>query len=246
MEICMRKNLIVYVCLFLITVPIFGQAINKAEYKAIDPFDYKQDEDRVRRGNIRQFKSVVEFVSEQKGDITTFYEFISLDKRTPLRLIPNPDSNLKPPSPGQTVTVYYTVRKLSNEDNRVLDMFEDNRNKDEKGLGVEKSPIPSTSPNVRKSDYEKISTDEYTDNAFFTQEGDDERKFFAILQFVAQEGILFQFSNPENSGEKTAFLFMKVKRRYPVFTAGQKMTVYFTASKEYKDFLRLDDIVVMN
>jgi hypothetical protein len=154
---------------------------------------------------------------------------------------------LRPPSPGQTVTIYYTMNKsLRGTVNVLLDAFEDNRNKDERGLGVEKSSIPSSSPNVRKSDYEQISTDEYTDNAFFTQEGDDERKFYAILQFVSQEGILFQFTNPGNTSEKTAFLFMKVGRRYPVFTAGQKMTVYFTASKEYKDFLRLDDIVVMN
>jgi hypothetical protein len=242
----MKKNHIVCICLFLITVPVFGQAVNKAEYKAIDPFDYKLDEDKVRRGNIRHFKSVVEFVSEAKQDNTVFYEFISLDKRTPLRLIPNPDSNLKPPSPGQTVTVYYTVRKLTNEDNRVLDLFEDNRNKDERGLGVEKSSTLQSSPGVDKRAYKEITPDDYSDDAFFTQEGDDDRKFRADLQFVSQEGILFQFSRPENAGVKPAFLFMKVRRRYPVFTAGQKMTVYFTASKEYKDFLRLDDIEVKN
>jgi len=241
----MRKNLVVYVCLFLLTVPVFSQAVNKAEYKAIDPFDYKLDEDKARRGAERKFKSVVEFVSEKKENNTVFYEFISLDKRTPLRLIPNPDSNLKPPSPGQTVTVYYSVRKLS-EDQRVLDLFEDNRNKDEKGLGVEKSPIPSSSPNVRKSDYELITPDDYKDDALYTQEGDDDRKFFATLQFVSQEGILFLFSSPVNNAEKPAFLKMKVGRRYPVFTAGQKMVVYFTATKEAKDYLKLDDIVVVN
>jgi hypothetical protein len=239
----MRKNFVVYVCLFIITVPVFGQAIDKAQYKAIDPFDYKLDEDNARRGTEGRYKSVVEFVSERKENNTVFYEFISLDKRTPLRLIPNPDSNLKPPSTGQTVTIYYTMSKRSTA-NVVLDAFEDNRNKDEKGLGVEKSPIPSS--NIRKSDYKEITPDDYSDDAFFTQEGDDDRKFRADLQFVSQEGILFQFSSPENTGEKPALLFMKVRRRYPVFTAGQKMKVFFTATKEAKDYLRLDDIEVMN
>jgi len=242
----MRKNLVVYVCLFILAVPVFGQAIDKAQYKAIDPFDYKLEEDKPTRTRIiNSYKSVVEFISERKENNTVFYEFISLDKRTPLRLIPNPDSNLKPPSPGQTVTIYYTMNKLRTV-NVVLDAFEDNRNKDERGLGVEKSPIPSTSSNIRKSDYELITPDDYSDDAFFTQEGDDDRKFYATLQFVAQEGILFQFSNPGNAGEKPALLFMKVRRRYPAFTAGQKMIVYFTATKEAKDYLRLDDIVVMN
>jgi hypothetical protein len=241
----MRKNLVVYVCLFILTVPVFSQAINKAEYKAIDPFDYKLDEDKARRGTERKFKSVVEFVSEKKENNTVFYEFISLDKLTPLILFPNPASNLRPPSPGQTVTVYYSVRKTS-EDQRILDLFEDNRNKDERELGVVKSSIPASSPGIDRRAYIEISPDEYTDDAFFTQEGDDDRKFFATLQFVSQEGILFLFSNPVNNTEKPAFLKMKVGRRYPAFTAGQKMRVYFTATKEAKDYLRLDDIVVMN
>jgi hypothetical protein len=240
----MRKNLVVCVCLFILTVPVFGQAIDKAQYKAIDPFDYKLEEDRPTRTRvINKYKSVVDFVSEIKENSTISYEFISLDKRTPLRLIPNPESKLKPPSPGQTVTIYYTMNKLRTV-SVALDAYEENRNKDEKGLGVEKSSISSS--NIRKSEYELITPDDYSDDALFTQEGDDDRKFYATLQFVSQEGILFQFSSPENVGGKPALLFMKVGRRYPAFTAGQKMIVYFTATKEAKDYLRLDDIVVMN
>jgi len=242
----MRKNLVVYVCLFILTVPVFGQAIDKAQYKAIDPFDYRLEEDKPTRTRIvNKYKSVLEFVSEKKENNTVFYEFISLDKRTPMRLIPNPDSKLRPPSPGQPVTVYYTMDKLRTV-TVVLDAYEDNRNKDEKGIGVEKSPIPASSPNVRKTDYVQITPDEYTDDAFFTQEDDDDRKFYATLQFVSQEGILFSFSSPGNTGEKPVLLKMKVGRRYPAFTAGQRMVVYFTATKEAKDYLRLDDIVVMN
>jgi hypothetical protein len=236
----MKKNLVVCVCLFLLTVSVFGQAIDKAQYRAIDPFDYKLDEDRVRRGTERKFKSVVEFVLEGKEKGTTFYRFSSLDKSTLLDLEPRP--GMKPPSRGQTVTVYFTANKRAAEDNRILDAFEDNRNKDEQGLGVEKSAILPSTQNLRKSEYKTITSDDYRDDALFTQEGDDDRKFKATLQFLSQEGIIFKFSSPENPLEQPAFLTMKVKRRYSQFTAGQRMVVYFTAEKEFKDFLKLDDI----
>jgi hypothetical protein len=238
----MKKTLAV-VCFFVLTVSIFGQTVDKAQYKAIDPFDYKLEEDKARRGAERKFKSVVEFVSENKSGNTTFYLFTSLDKHIPLPLEPKP--GMRPPSPGQAVTVYYTVNKRGTEDMRTLDAFEDNKNKDEKEIGVEKSPIPASSPGVRKTEYERISADDYRDDALFTQEGDEDRKYYADLQFVSQNGILFKFSSPENTLEEPAFLSMKVTRRYPQYTVGQKMKVYFTASKDYKDFLRLDDIELM-
>jgi len=236
----MKKNLVICVCLFILTVSVFGQNIDKAQYRAIDPFDYKLDEDRARRGTERKFKSVVEFVSENKSGNTTFYLFSSLDKNTLLPL--EPRSGMKPPSKGQTVTVYFTANKRANEDMRTLDAFEDNRNKDEQGLGVEKSPVLPSTPNLKKAEYKRITSDDYRDDALFTQEGDDDRKFYSTLQFVSKEGIIFKFSSPENPLEQPAFLTMKVKRRYPQFTTGQKMVAYFTASKDYKDFLILDDI----
>ena len=238
----MKRNLVVCVCLIILKVPVFGQNIDKAQYKAIDPFDYKLNEDdlRVRRGMERKFKSVVEFVLEGKEKGTTFYRFSSLDKTTLLELEPRP--GMKPPSRGQTVTVYFTANKRASGDNRILDAFEDNRNKDEQGLGVEKSPILPSTPNLKKSEYVRITSDDYRDDALFTQEGDDDRKFKATLQFVSKEGIIYKFSSPDNPLEQPAFLTMKVKRRYPEFTAGQKMVAYFTASKDYKDFLILDDI----
>jgi hypothetical protein len=238
----MKKTLFLGVCLFVLTVSVYSQTVDKAQYKAIDPFDYKLDEDKARRGTIRKFKSVVDFVSENKSGNTTFYLFSSLDKRISLAL--DPKSGMKPPAPGQTVTVYYTVTKRATEDTRELDLFEDNKNKDEKGIGVEKSAILPSS-GIKKSEYARIGTDDYRDDALFTQEGDEDRKFQSTLQFVSQNGILFKFSSPDNPGEEPAFLSMKVKRRYPPFTAGQKMTVYFTASKDYKDFLILDDIELM-
>jgi hypothetical protein len=242
----MKKNLVVCVCLFILTVPVFGQNVDKTRYTAIDPYDYRLEEDYALRGTMnKRYKSVVEFVSERKENNTTFYEFMSLDKRTPLTLFPNPTSRLTPPSPGQAVTVYYTMNKRGNTATTVLDAFEDNRNKDEKGLGVEKTPILPSTPGINKRVYVEISTDDYRDDALYTQEGDDDRQFKTPLQFVSQEGIIFKFSSIEKPGETPAYLFMKAARRYPVFTAGQRMMVYFTASKEYKDFLILDDIELM-
>jgi len=246
----MRKNLVLYVCLFILFVPVFGQDIVKTEYKAIDPFDYKLEEDKpVTRRVINKYKSVVEFVSEKKSDSTVFYEFVSLDKRPPttLRLIPNPDSQLKPPAPGQTVTIYYTMNKLRTV-SVVLDAYEDNRNKDEKGIGVVKSSINPAPSTFRKSDYIQITPDKYKDDEQDYQDDENERKYYVILQFESQDGIFLTFLTPENTDEKPAFLKKKwhVGRRYPYFNPGQKMTVYFTAKKETNDHLYIDDIVVMN
>jgi hypothetical protein len=238
----MKETLFACVCFFVLTVSVVGQTVDKAQYKAIDPFDYKLDEDKARRGAVRKFKSVVEFISENKSGNSTFFLFSSLDKHISLPL--DPKSGMKPPSPGQAVTVYYTVTKRGTEDTRELDAFEDNKNKDEKEIGVEKSPILPSS-GIKKSEYETITTNDYRDDALFTQEGDEDRKYQSVLQFVSQNGILFKFSSPDNPAEEPAFLSMKVKRRYPPFTAGQKMTVYFSASKDYKDFLILDDIELM-
>jgi len=237
----MKRNLVVCVCLFILTVPVFAQNIDKAQYKAIDPFDYQIEEDTVPRGTEGKYKSVVEFVSEIKEKTNVFYKFISLDKLTPLIL--STSAALKAPSPGQTVTVYYTMNKRGRV-SVVLDAFEDNKNKNEKELGVEKKTYPS--PNIKKSDYRPVTPDEYKDDAFFTQQGDDDRKFYAPLQFVFQEGILYTFSSPDNASEKPILLKMKVNRRYPVFKAGQKMTIYFTASKQVNDHKKIDDIVLMN
>jgi len=242
----MKKNIVVCVCLFILTIPVFGQAIDKAKYTAIDPFDYRLDEDKVRMGAVRKYKSVVEFISvvNQVGN-PSYYLFSSLDKHTLLPLPPR--SGMKPPSPGQTVTIYYTVSKgRTGEDVRVLDAYEDNRNKDEKGLGVVKSAILPSTPNLKKSDYETITADDYRDDAFFTQEGDDDRKFKSNLLFMSQDGILFKFARPGNPAEELATISMRVKRRFPPLTPGQRMTVYFTATKEdRKDNLVLDDIEVV-
>ena len=236
----MKKNLVVCVCLFIFIVPVFGQNVDKARYAAIDPFDYKLAENNAIMGERKQYRSVVEFISEIRDNNTAKYKFISLDKRTPLVLAPN--RSLKPPAPGQIVTIYYTMN-MRGSANITLDAYEENANKDE--TGVVKSSIPPPLSNREKNEYKEISTDDYKDDAVFTQQGEDDRKFKTILQFEAQEGIIYKFSRPDFTATNLADIPMKVRRRFPPFTPGQRMVVYFTATKEDKDYLILDDIELM-
>jgi hypothetical protein len=226
----------IVICFFILTVKVYGQVVDRTQYRAIDPFDYLLDEDKARRGSTRRFKSVVQFVSENRTGNNAFYLFSSLDKNVTLPLA----GPMPPPSVGQQVTVYYTVIKRD-RDTRVLDEI-DYTNNTEQGIGVVKSEIPRSS-GINKSRYTEISSSDYRDDALFTLEGDDDRFFKARLVFVSQDGILYKFSDPE-SYEKgiPPAIPMKVQRRFPVFTAGQEMTVYFTATKEFKDFLIIDDV----
>jgi hypothetical protein len=233
----MKKPLLgIIVCFLFLTVNVYSQVVDKSQYRAIDPFDYLLDEDKARRGATRRFKSVVQFVSENRTGNSTFYLFSSLDNNVMLPLA----GPMPPPSVGQQVAVYYTVVKRD-RDTRVLDEI-DYTNNTERGIGVVKSEIPRLS-GIDKSKYIEISSSDYRDDALFTLEGDDDRYFKARLIFVSQDGILFKFSDPE-SYEKgiPPAIPMKVQRRFPVFTEGQEMTVYFTATKEFKDFLIMDDV----
>jgi len=251
----MWKNLIVFVSFFIFSVPVFSQAINKTQYTAIDPFDYKLyeytnrfGENITRRVGVAQkFQSVVQYVSQNKSK----YVFSSLDNHTTLELEPAPGINS--PSPGQTVTVYYTVKRLNRndvEDERILDAWEDNRNKDEKGIGVEKSRILPPPKEFKRDDYNEVSFAEYLIEAQDIQDEDGvagSRKYVLTeLLLLSQDGIIFKFSTPDDP--KLASFFGKVTRRYDYekFKVGQKMKVYFLATKNVLDYKRLDDIVVMN
>ena len=102
----MKKQLYGALLYFLIiTVPAFGQAVDKSQYKAIDPFDYKLNEAKAAKGRVEKFKSVVRFVS-QNGAV---FSFASLDQRTALELKSN--KHINPPAADQKVTIYYTAAK---------------------------------------------------------------------------------------------------------------------------------------
>jgi len=243
----MKKNLVLTVCLFILTVPVFSQAITKTQYAAIDPFDYKLDEFTTRTiGTARKYKSVVEFTKEIKNGNTVTFSFISLEKDTILDLKIKP--GIKTPSPGQTVTVYYSATKGNRTDvldDRVLDDWEDNKNKAD--IGAKKSAIvPST---IKKDDYTELSADGVRDSGLMTQEDDEDkiRKLKCTMQFESQEGILYKFSRAETNADKLAIFVMTARRRYPPFAAGKKAVVYFTAIKEgSKENLYLDDIEVID
>jgi len=251
----MRKNLVLTVGLIILTVPVFSQNINKTQYTAVDPFDYKLYEYTNKLGNNitrevgkpRKFKSVVEFVSETQ----TKYNFSSLDKHTTLEIEPAP--GLKPPSPGKVVTIYYTVNwrnKRFVDDDRILDLWEENNNKDEKGLGVQKSGILPPPSEFKANDYIEASLARYKEETQDIQDEDQEEKprryLLSDLILLSQDGVLFKFSTPDEP--KVPVVSGKVTRRYDYekFKVGQKVKIYFTAVKDAYDYRQLDDIVVMN
>jgi hypothetical protein len=79
--------------------------INRSIYREIDPFDYKNEAEHAQRGDIRRYKSTVQF-SAQNG--ITYY-FISNTEGTMLLL--KVRQRFPPLSVDQKVTIYYTATK---------------------------------------------------------------------------------------------------------------------------------------
>jgi hypothetical protein len=215
------------VCLFAVIVPVFGQ-IDKGQYKAIDPFDYKLDERNAARGAIRKFKSVVQFGS-QSG---TVFAFTSLDRGTTLNLTST--RNINPPTAGQSVTIYYTATKRI-IDSLVLDDI-DTGITTEEGIGLVKSGIPS-STGVNKSVYREIDPFDYKIEAEHAQRGDT-RRYKSTVLFSAQSGITYYFTNQAEG----TMLALRARHRFPLLSVDQKVTIYYTATKGIVDSLVLDDI----
>ena len=215
---------------FLLAGFVYGQTVDKAQYKAIDPFDYKLDEEKAARGAVRKFKSVVQFVS-QNG---TVFSFSSLDQFTKLNVTAN--RHMDPPSAAQRVTIYFTATK-GIIDALILDEI-DTGNSTEAGIGLTKSTIPASS-GIRKSDYKEIDPVDYWMDAEFAQRG-EVRKYKSTVLFSSQNGISYSFVN--TGDEKADLLTMKAGRRFALMTANQKVTIYYTATKGIVDSLFLDDI----
>jgi hypothetical protein len=216
------------VCLFVIAVSAFGQAVNKSQYKAIDPFDYKLDEEKAAKGRVEKFKSVVQFVS-QSG---TVFSFSSLDQGTTLGLKSN--KHINPPAASQKVTIYYTATK-GIIDSLILDEIDFN-NSTEAGIGLRKSTVPASS-GIRKSDYKAIDPFDYKMDAENAQRG-DVRKYKSAVKFSSQDGIKFSFLSLDGG----TLISPRVSRRFPSLAPDQKVTVYYTASKGIIDSLTLDDM----
>ena len=225
----MKKTLAAFAVFFIVfSVTVFGQTVDKAQYKAIDPFDYKLDEEKAAANAVRKFKSVVLYVSQ---DGTRFI-FNSLDQGTTLDL--NVSRTFNPPSAAQKVIIYYTATK-GIRDALVLDEIDFN-NPTEEGIGLVKSKVPASS-GIKKADYKEIDPFDYKSDSEHAQNGEI-RKYKSQVQYSAQSGLIYSFVSMDNG----TLLTMKVGRRFPQFTPNQKVTVYYTATKGFVDSLALDDV----
>ena len=205
--------------------------IDRSEYTAIDPFDYKLNERKAEEGAVRKFKSVVQFwFQNDKG-----FTFYSLDRGTSLDFAVT-NKRTPPPAADQIATVYYTATKKK-LDTLVLDEI-DYSNTTEEGIELVKStPIP---PEVDRASYTEIEPFDYKIEAANAEQGDT-RKYKSTMLFSAQNGITFYFVSEETDEEGT-LLTLRTEQRFPPLTMGQKVTVYYTASKGIVDVLSLDDI----
>jgi len=213
---------------FIFCIPVFGQAVDRTEYTAIDPFDYKLDEQSAAKGAVRKFKSVVQFAS-QNG---TVFSFVSLDQKTTLNVsVPR---HFSPPASAQKVTIYYTATKRI-IDSLVLDEI-DYSNTTEEGIGLVKSKVPD-SLKINRSSYKEIDFFDYKIEAENAQRG-DMRKYKSKARFSSQNGITYYFV----SHVEGTMLSMKAWHRFPPLKKNQAITIYYTATKGIVDTLSLDDI----
>jgi hypothetical protein len=216
------------VCFFVLTASVFGQAVDRNQYKAIDPFDYKLDEENAASGVERKYKSVVRFVSQN----SSVFQFISLDRGTTLSLANR--GNMRPPSAGQTVTIYYTATRRI-RDILVLDEI-DSSNTTEAGIGLVKSTVPASA--IDRSDYKDTSVWDYILEAEQTEQG-DVRKYRSTVLFSGRDGLNYSFSG----GEGDDMITLKVTRRFNPITENHIVIIYYTAEKGFpRDMLVLDDI----
>jgi len=220
------------ICFVAFSVTVCSQKkVDRSQYTAIDPFDYKLNEKKAEDGSVRKFKSVVQYwFHNDKG-----FTFYSLDRATTLD-VAVANRRIAPPSADQIATIYYTASKKK-LDTLVLDEI-DYTNTTEEGIGLEKSPI--VSPGIDRSTYTEIEPFDYKIEAENAEEGDT-RKHKSTVLFSAQNGVTFYFVSEETDAEGT-LLTMRVTRRFPNLTMGQKVTVYYTATKGIVDILSLDDI----
>ena len=220
------------ICFVALSVTVCSQKkIDKSQYTAIDPFDYKLDEKKAEDGAVRKFKSVAQFWF-QTGKVFTFY---SLDRGTTLDVTVT-GKQTPPPEADQIATIYYTATK-KRLDTLVLDEI-DYSNTTEEGIGLEKSTL--VSPGIDRAGYREIEPFDYKIEAVNAEQG-EVRKYKSTMLFSAQNGITFYFVSEETDEEGT-LLTLRAGRRFPPLDMGQKVTVYYTAAKGIVDILSLDDI----
>jgi hypothetical protein len=222
-----------FICFVAFSLSVCGQKkIDRSQYTAIDPFDYKLDEKKADEGAVRKFKSVVQFwFQTDKG-----FTFFSLDRGTTLDLTVA-DKRTPSPAADQIATIYYTATKKK-LDTLILDAIDYN-NTTEAGIGLVKSThVP---PTIDKAGYREIEPFDYKIEAENADQG-EVRKYKSTMLFSAQNGVTFYFVSQEEGDEEGTLLTLRTKQRFPLLTMGQKVTVYYTATKGIVDSLSLDDI----
>lgn len=225
----MKKNLVWLTFLLFAVIPsVQSQTIDKGQYTSIDPFDYRLNEEKAASGEVRKFRSVVRF-GGQNGQTLTFN---SLEEDTVLELKAG-RGQLTLPSINNVATIYFTATKRG-VDALVLD-FVDTSNTTEAGIGVVKSNVATTK--VKDSDYTEIAVFDYRIEAELAQMN-EVRKYRSTVIFANQNGITYSFLCPEDNSP----LSFRVSKRYPLLVQGQRVVVYFTATKGIVDTLTLDHI----
>jgi len=221
------------VCFVVLSVTACGQKkIDRSQYTAIDPFDYKLNEKKAEEGAVRKFKSVVQFwFQSDKG-----FTFYSLDRATTLDVMVA-NKRITPPAADQIATIYYTATKKK-LDTLTLDEI-DYSSTTEEGIDLVKSAhVP---PGIDGNSYRDIEPFDYKIEAANAEQGDI-RKYKSKVLFSAQNGITFYFVSEEADDEEGTLLTMRAERRFPPLTMGQEVTVYYTAKKGIVDSLSLDNI----
>jgi hypothetical protein len=228
----MKKIVFVFVVFFVGYLPIFAQNIDRSKYQAIDPFDYELSIKQVKNGAVRQYKSTVQF-SMQSG--STYY-FKSLDGNTTLSMEVTKRFNSMPRN--QKVTIYYTATKNAymDIDSIILDDIDYENTTEVKP----NSGSSVSAANIDRSKYTEIDPFDYELSIKQVKNG-AVRQYKSTVQFSMQSGSTYYFKSLD--GNTT--LSMEVTRRFNSMTRNQKVTIYYTATKNaYMDIdsVVLDDI----
>ena len=224
----MKKYSFIFFSFLIFLCPVFGQSIDKAQYKSIDPFDYKLEAENARNGSIRKYVSLVQFWTQ----IGIYLSFYSLDEGTLLTL--KVTKRFNPMQFKQKVAIYFTATK-NYTDELILDDIDPSITTEE-GIGLVKS-LPDSSRTINRSQYTEIDPFDYKLEAENAENGST-RKYKSIVLFWTQIGTFYFF----NSLDEGTMLTLNVTERLNPMRFKQKVTIYFTTTKNYADELFLDDI----
>jgi len=225
----MKKSIMGVLVFLILSGVLFSQSIDRSLYIDIDPFDYELQSKQALVGSTRKYKSTVRF-STQTG---TLFFFNSLDGGT--TLIVNASNRFDQMINNQKVTIYYTATKYY-VDSLVLDDIDYNNLTagPSADFNFTQNYFPSF---VDRSQYREIDPYNFELESKQTPNG-SVRKYKSTVTFALQTGTTFFF----NSLYGSTTLMVEATRRLNQMVQGQRVTIYYTAIKNYVDNLVLDDI----